>query len=305
MSWSRTDKLFFISLLPSAIIVTGLLGLFLFVVLIHSWDSILAYGARLFVESVWNPEKELYGILSPIIGTLLTSLIATCTALVFSVSLSIFVVEYLNKRVQNIFVPIIELMGGVPTIVYAIWALHYLVPFMKASIMEPLHKYLGFIPLFSCQPTTGFSILIAGIAIGIPLIPYTTSIIVESYKLVPLTYKEACFGIGATKYELVKVMLAIIKPAIIASAILSFARASGETTIAVTTVGNAMSTSVCIIGPGYTVPALLASQYANANLYQYAESVLYAAALTILLLTLVLSFIGLRILEKWRVRIVV
>lgn len=305
MRLSKTDKLFFISLFPSAIIVIGLLCLFLLVTSSHSLDSILTYGIRLFIESAWNPEKELYGIFSPIIGTLVTSLIATCTALVFSIPLSIFVVEYLNKQVRDVFTSIVELMGGVPTIIYAVWALHYLAPFMKTTIMEPLHEYLGFIPLFSCRPITGLSILTAGVAIGISLIPYMTSIIIESYRLVPTIYKEACLSIGATKYELVKIMLAIVKPAIVASAILGFARASGETTIAVTTVGNAMSTGICIIGPSYTVPALLASQYANANLYRYAESVLYAAASVILLFTLILSFAGLGILEKWRARIVV
>lgn len=305
MGWSKTDKLFFISLLPAAIIVISLLCLFLLVTASRSWSSVLTYGIKLFLESAWNPEKELYGILSPIAGTLVTSLIATCTALLLSIPLSVFIVEYLNKRVQDVFASIVELMGGVPTIMYAVWALHYLVPFMKTTIMEPLHEYLGFIPLFSCRPITGLSLLTAGIAIGISLVPYITSIIIESYRLVPATYKEACLSIGATKYELVKIMLAIIKPAIAASAILGFARASGETTIAVTVVGNAVSTSMCIIGPGYTVPALLASQYANANLYQYAESVLYAAASVILLFTLVLSFAGLGILEKWRVRVVV
>lgn len=305
MGWSRSDKLFFISILPSAIIVVGLLGVTVLMVASNAYTSIATYGVELFTRSIWNAEREEYGILSPVMGTFLTSIFATLISMFFSIPLTVFLSDFLSGRVRDFFVSLVELMGGIPTIIYAIWGLYYVAPFMKTHLLEPLHIYLGFIPLFSCKPVTGVSILTASVVLGISLVPFSTSIMLESYKLIPLTYREACLGIGATRYELVKEMLSISKPAILASIVLAFARASGETTIAATLVGNAFTTGLCILGPGYTVPALIANQYANANLYRYAESVLYASALVVLTVTLVLSFIGLRVLERWRVRIVV
>lgn len=305
MVTARSDKIFLLSTLPSAIVVIGLIGVTLLVVGSRAYDSMRIYGARLFIDNVWSPEREEYGLLSPIAGTFIVSFLATLLSLIFSIPLTIFLSEILRGRIKDLFSSLIELMSGLPTVIYAVWGLNYLAPLIKDHILDPLHTYLGFIPLFSCKPLTGLSLLTASIVLGISLVPYTTSIIYESYRMIPLAYREACLGIGATRYELVKTMLSISKPAILASSILSFARASGETTIAATLVGNAYTSSLCILGPGYTVPALIANQYANANLYIHAESVLYSAALVILLTTLVLSLTGLRILERWRLRIVV
>ncbi|MEM1916756.1 MAG: phosphate ABC transporter permease subunit PstC [Ignisphaera sp.] len=305
MSRSKHDRLFLISFLPTAFIISSILVLFLIIFSSNSLDSIKMFGVKLFTESIWDPEKEVYGVLAPIIGTFTTSSIAVFISLFFSLPLSILITEFLRDRARDIFSSVVELMGGIPTIVYAVWSLNYLAPFLRAYVMEPLHMYLGFIPIFSCRPVTGFSIFTAGIAIGISIVPYMTSIIVESYRLIPSIYREACLGIGATRYETTKILLSLAKPAILASAILGFARATGETTIAVVTIGNSMNLSPCLFAPGYTVSALIASNYENAGLYIYAESVLHASALVILFVTLILSFVGLMILDRWRVKIVV
>lgn len=299
------DKIFLISFLPTAIVVSSILVIFFTALLRYSYEAINVFGLKLFVESVWNPQKEIYGIAAPIIGTFIASSIAVIVSLFFSIPLSILVLEFLRGKARDVLSSMVELMGGIPTIVYAVWSLNYLTPFLKIYVMEPLHSYLGFLPFFSCKPVVGLSIFTAGIAIGVSLTPYMTSIIIESYKLIPSMYREACLGIGATRYETTKILLSLAKPAIIAAAILGFARAAGETTIAVATVGNTMSLSSCLFAPGSTVSALIASQYENAGLYVYAESVLYTSALVTLTATLILSFIGLRILDRWRVKIVV
>lgn len=301
----RSDLLFFMSLMPFALVSIGFMIMVFIVISTQSTQSIEEFGLDLFTRSVWNPEIELYGIFSPVIGTFIVSLISVLFSLVFSIPLVILISEYLRGWVRDLLSSTVELMGGMPTVIYAVWSIHNLVPVMKTTVLDPLHSYLGFTPFFSCRPVAGFSVLTAGVAVGISLIPYVTSIISESYKLVPSIYREACYGIGASRYETVKTMLSITKPAILASILLGFSRAAGETTIAVTTIGNAINASPCILAPGYTVPALIAAQYANANLYFYAESVLYTSALIVLSVTLVLSFIGLKILEDWRVKIVV
>lgn len=305
MKESKTEKLFFLSLTPSAFILMGFMAIFLIVLANKSLESFMTFGWLLLTDNVWDPENERYGVLGPLFGTFITSSIATAFALLFSIPLSVFITDFLKGKSRELFTSLVELMGGIPTIIFATWAMNYLASFMKEAALLPLHEHFGFIPLFSCRPIAGFSIFTAGIAIGISLIPYTTSIISASYRMIPTTYKEACLGIGATRYETAKILLSLLRPAIAAATLLSLARGAGETIIAVATVGNAMTMGGCLVGPGYTVSALIAAQYANASLYKYAESVLYFAALIVLTFTLFLSFLGLSLLEKWRVKVVV
>jgi phosphate transport system permease protein len=305
MRLSKKDKLFLLSLLPLATSVLALLILIIFAILLRSLQAINKFGLELLVSSVWSPEQEIYGVLAPLIGSLATSVIATLTALILSIPLAIAASEYLKGFIKNVFSSLIELAGGMPTIIYAVWASEYLVPFLKTYVMEPLHRLLPFIPLFSCKPITGFSIFAAGVAIGISVVPYVTALILESYNSIPAMYKEACYGIGAYRHEAVSILLSLSRPAIVASLLLGFARALGETTIAVTTVGSSMYLSSCLFAPGYTVAALIATQFANANLYMYAESVLYTAALIVTVIATILSFYGSVIMVRWRSRIVV
>jgi len=302
---SKRDKLFFLSLLPLSVSLLAILILSVTTIVLRSLDSFQHFGFQLITSSVWNPEKEVYGLLAPIIGSLATSALAVLTALVLSLPLSIMIAEYLRGFAKSVVSSVVELMGGMPTIIYAVWASQYLVPFLKQLAMEPLHRALPFIPLFSCRPITGFSIFAAGIAIGISIVPYVTALILEAYQSIPMMYREACYGIGATKYETVRVMISLARPAIIAALILGFARALGETTIAVATVGNSMYLSSCLFAPGYTVSALIASQFANAYLYQYAETVLYSSILVVVVTAIALSFYGSTTIVRWRSRIVV
>jgi len=302
---TRKDKLFFISLLPLSSSLLTILVLSIATVALKSLDSLQTFGLNLLISSTWNPEIGVYGFLAPLIGSVTTSILAVITALFLSLPLTIIIAEYLRGIVKNVVSSIVELMGGMPTIIYAVWASQYLVPFLKEFIMEPLHNVFKFIPLFSCRPITGFSIFASGISIGISIVPYVTAIILEAYQSIPLAYREACYGIGATRYESIKIMLSLARPAIVAALILGFARSLGETTIAAVTVGNSMYLSSCLFAPGYTVSALIASQFANAHLYPYAESVLYASVLFVMMISIALSFYGSSTIIRWRSRIVV
>jgi len=305
MKKSKRDKLFFTSLIPFSISLLSMLLLLISLLFFNSMESLSAHGLSLFVKTVWDPENGVYGVLGPILGTIITSLISVSVSLILSFSLAITIAEYLEGYLKKIVSSIVEFMGGLPTIIYAVWASKYLVPFLKNNIMEPLHASLPFIPLFSCRPVTGFSIFAAGVALGISTVPYVAAIILEAYENIPLIYKEACYGIGATKYEAIKTLLSLAKPAIIAALILGFARSLGETTIVALTIGNSMTLTPCLFSPGYTVSALVASQFANAFLYQHAESVLYASMLVTTLISIILSLYASKLIIDWRSRVVV
>lgn len=305
MMLSRRDKLFLISLLPFSLSVLAVLVILLFTVVANSLDALKVFCIQLLTSSVWDPENKVYGVLAPIIGSLTTSLIAVLTALVLSILLAILIAEYLRGFSREILSSIVEFTGGLPTIIFAIWASQYLVPFLRDAVMMPLHSYLSFISIFSCRPVTGFSVFSAGIALGISIVPYVTSIILEAYQSIPVAYREACYGIGATKYESIRILLSLARPAVVAALILGFARSLGETTIVVATIGNSMNLTPCIFAPGYTVSALIASQFGNAYLYPYAESVLYFSMFIVAVISLVLSLYASSVIIKWRSRIVV
>jgi phosphate transport system permease protein len=302
---SRKDKLFFMSLLPLSLSLLAILIISIAVIGIRSIDSISFFGSKLYTMSIWDPEAGVYGLLAPIAGSIVTSVIAILTASFFSIPLTITIAEYLKGSTKNIVSSIVELMGGLPTIIYAVWASQYLVPFLKQYVMDPLYSYLSFIPLFSCKPITGFSVLAAGISIGISITPYVTALILEAYQSIPSIYREACYGIGATRYESIKILLSLARPAIIAALVLGFARSLGETTIAVATIGNSMNLNLCLFSPSYTVSALIASQFANAYLYPYAESVLYAGMLILVIISILLSLYGSTTIIRWRSRVIV
>jgi phosphate transport system permease protein len=298
------DRLFFLSLLPFPLSLAAILALIIATIFFKSVDSVAFFGSKLFTTSIWDPEHEEYGVLSPVVGSLVTSLLATLTALVLSIPLAIFISEYLRGAAKKVVALVVELASGIPTVIYAMWASTHFAPTLKAHIMEPLAASLYFIPLFSCKVLSPYTVFTAGISIGVSITPYLTSLILESYSTIPTSYREACLGIGATRYETIRILLSLIKPAIVASAVLGFARALGETTIAVATIGNSMHLSACLFSPGYTVSALIASQFGNAYLYKFAESVLYASSLVVLIIAVVLSFSGLTIMNSWRKRVV-
>jgi len=302
---SKRDKLFFLSLTPFAISLLSILLLLVYVLFLKSIESLSAYGLALFTKTIWDPENGVYGVLGPILGTIVTSLISITTSLVFSIPLTITIAEYLKGYLKKIVSSIVEFMGGLPTIVYAVWASRYLVPLLKSYVMDPLHTSLPFIPLFSCRPTTGYSTFAAGIALGISTVPYVTSIVLEAYENIPVIYREACYGVGSTKYEAIKILLSLSRPAIVAAVILGFARSLGETTIVAVTIGNSMTLTPCLFAPSYTVSALVASQFANAFLYRYAESVLYVSMLITTLFSILLSLYASKLIIEWRSRIVV
>ncbi len=305
---SKSDKLFFYALLPFAIIVISLFILLYKVLVENSLPIFTHEGLGFITSNVWKPsetdiESEYYGILSPLLGTFYTSLIALVIALPVSIALTIFINEYTPIRLKTYIVNIVEVMAGLPTVLYGLWGAYILAPFLKEYVMMPLHDYLWFIPLFSCRPIAPSTIFTAGILLAIMIIPFVTSVIREAYEFVPAIYREATFGIGTTKYEHAKIILSIIKPGILAAILLGFGRAAGETIAVSMTIGNSFTTSTCIFEPGYTISSLIANQFSNAGFYHYMTSALYGAGFILLMIGLTANFIGLYALVRWRKRL--
>ncbi len=301
----RSDKLFFYALLPFAGIVLSIFILLLKILVENSLPIFIREGLGFITSNIWRPSEtnsriEYYGILSPIVGTFYTSLIALILALPASIALTVFVNEYVPHRFKILIVNLIEVMAGLPTVLYGLWGAFIFAPLLKDYVMVPLNNYFWFIPIFSCKPTTPSTMFTASVILAIMVTPFITSVIREAYEAIPLSYREAALGIGTTKYEYVKIMLTMIKPAILAAVLLGFGRVAGETIAVSMTIGNSFSLSMCLFEPGYTISSLIANQFGNAGFYHYMTYALYGAGFILLIIGLTLNSIGLYILVRWR-----
>ena len=181
-STSRSDKLFFYALLPFAGIVISAFILLFKVLLENSLPIFIREGLGFITSNTWrpsetNPRIEYYGILSPIVGTFYTSLIALVLALPASIALTVFVNEYVPHYFKTLIINLIEVMAGLPTVLYGLWGAFILAPLLRDYVMVPLNNYLWFIPIFSCKPTTPSTMFTAGVVLAIMVTPFITSVI--------------------------------------------------------------------------------------------------------------------------------
>ena len=313
MSWALslklkaffTEKTFYYTLAPIAALS---LAVILMLISILAWKSIPILdkeGLSFITKSAWrpsetNPSLEFYGILAPLLGTLYTSAIALALATPASLALAILTTEYAPEKARGLLEAITDLMVGVPTVIYGLWGAFILAPLLKKYVMNPLYNHFSFIPLFSKQPITGESILTAGVILAVMITPFMTGLIRESINMIPWSLREAVASLGATRFECIRVLMSLLKPAVIASALLGLGRAAGETIAVSLTIGNCYGISICLFTPSYTISSLIANQFPNAGFYHYMQSALYAAGLVMLLISIAFSVVGVKLLYRWR-----
>ncbi len=300
------DKLFYLSLLPFAATIIAVFILFISMLAIRSAPIFIHEGLAVYSSSIWrpvesNPGAEQYGLLAPIIGTFIVSLIAIIVSLPPGLSLAIMIKEYLPSRLKNLMETIVEVMAGLPTVLYGMWASLLFADILREKIMVPIHGFLWFIPFFGCQPESPYTVFTAGVVLGIMIIPYMVGLILDGLKQVPGKIWMACYSLGLTRYETIKVIMNYMKPVIIASLLLSLGRAAGETIAVSLTIGNTYNIPACLFEPGYTVSSLIADQFGNSVFYKYMASALYAGGLFLLLTGMAFSSIGLYLMRRWRI----
>ena len=296
---------FKISLLPFTALVFGIFALMLVVYFVASLPILQKEGMQIYTTNQWiaaedDPEKEFYGVLAAIYGSLYTSVLAVLIALPLSISFAVFVVDYTPSRLKEPLIVATDVMAGLPTIIYGLWGALVLVPLLKELVMSPLYKHFSFIPLFSFEPSTGYSFLSAGVLLGIMVTPFASAIIREAYRMVPYTYREAVYSLGATKYEATRILIGYIKPAIVAGFLLAFGRAIGETVAVSLVVGNTFNIHPSLFAPGYTISSLIANQFGNAFIYKYMTSALFAAGLFLFVIGLAVNVLGILVLRRYR-----
>ena len=252
----------------AALFVLVVLGAVLIALVQGSWLALRTFGPSFLTTSVWNPVTDQYGAASAILGTLVTSTIAMAIAVPVGLGIAVFLTElcpYALRRPVGIG---IELLAGIPSIIYGIWGLFVFAPVIQQVVEPALIAVFGPIPILStlfAGPPYGIGVLTAGIILGIMVLPFVTSVSRDVFDTVPPVLKEAAYGVGSTTWEVVRhVVIPYTRTGVVGGAMLGLGRALGETMAVTFVIGNAHKISASILAPGTTISASIANEFTEA-----------------------------------------
>jgi phosphate transport system permease protein len=262
------DALFHQLTRAAAVGVLILLGAVIFSLILGSIPAFRAFGFSFLVEERWNPVTERFGALAPIYGTIITSFLAMLIAVPVGLLISVFLTELCPLWLRRPIGIAIELLAGIPSIIYGIWGLFVFAPFLQETLQPFLITLFGPVPLLSsvfAGPPYGIGILTAGLILAIMVLPFITSISREVFEAVPPVLKEAAYGVGCTTWEVVRyVVLPYTRVGVIGGVMLGLGRALGETMAVTFVIGNAHRISASILAPGTTISATIANEFTEA-----------------------------------------
>lgn len=273
------DALLFYVLRFISLMVIGLLLFIIITLFKAAWPSINQNGPAFILKQEWNPIEDQYGALPFIFGTLITSFVAVLIAAPISILVALFISEYLPKNISRLISLLVEMVAAIPSIVFGLWGIFYLAPFVKTTLAPFLKNYLGFLPIFE-GPSFGIGILTASLVLSIMIVPTISSVCRSIFELIPSHQKEASYALGSTKFEMIK--MAVLSPSIsgISSAIvLGLGRALGETMAVTMLIGNSPIISKSLFSPAATMASVMANEYTDANNLLHVSSLSYLALL--------------------------
>lgn len=273
-----------------ATIILFLIALIFYQIYLNAKPAIDKFGWEFLFTEVWDPVLDEYGALPFIYGTIVSSLLAIVIALPLSIGIAIFLVELCPKWLEKLFSFFVELLSGIPSIVYGIWGFFVMVPFIRIHIEPFLIKNFGSIPFFSGAPY-GVGMFAAGLILAIMILPIIASITRDILKATPIMQKEAALALGSTKWEATRVALNYSKSGIFGAAILGLGRALGETMAVTMVIGNRPIISASLFDPSYTLASVLANEFTEATSDLYI-SVLIELALILFVITIIVNIIA-------------
>jgi phosphate transport system permease protein len=252
-----------------------------------------AFGLRFITSAQWNPVTNQFGALPYIYGTVVTSLIAIALALPVSLGLALLLNEVRSGWVRNPLTVLVDLLAAIPSVVYGLWGIFVMAPFLNRFLEPLLGATLGKLPLvgrmFQPTPSAG-NMLNAGIILAVMVIPIITAVSREVIAIVPRDLREAALAMGATRYEAIKMaVLPYARNGIVGATMLGLGRALGETIAVSMLIGNGLGISASLLSPGYTIPAVIANEFREAAATGLHRSSLLALAVLLVLIALALA----------------
>src|SRR6476659_3630253 len=251
--------MFAVALLMVAIVIAKLVAL--------SADSVLSirqFGFGFLTSQRWDPIKGEFGALPFIYGTVASSLIALLISVPFSLGIAIFLVEQAPHYVSRPVGFLVELLAAIPSVVYGLWGIFVLAPFLRNYIEPALAGALGWLPLFKGS-ITGIGLLTGGIILAIMVTPIISAVVRDVLTAVPGSQREAALALGATKWETTRVVLVNAAPGMAGAVILGLGRALGETMAVTMVIGNRPQISLSLFDPSYTIASAIANEFTEAT----------------------------------------
>ncbi len=273
------DRVFRLLLTLAALAVPLLLGFLVLELWLGSRLAIERFGFGFATSSTWDPVAEQFGALPLIVGTLVSSFLALLIAVPLSLGVAIFLTEFAPGWLRQPVAFLIELLAAIPSVVYGLWGIFVLIPFLRATAFPALQGALGFLPFF--QGTIyGPSMLSASIILAIMVMPYVMSVSREVLLAVPGSQREAALALGATRWEaVVTAVVPYARSGIIGAVILGLGRALGETMAVTMLIGNRHDLSTSLFAPGYTMAAAIANEFSEAVTDIHLSALAYVALL--------------------------
>jgi phosphate transport system permease protein len=271
-------------------LLPGLLVLLIVVGLLLKSRAILAVQplARILFGSSWHPLQGSFGLFPFVMGTIWVTLTALLLAVPVSILTAVYLSEFAPRFVREFARPIVDLLAGLPSVVYGLWGVIIIVPFVGRVLA----------PLFGAS-STGYSVLAGGMVLAVMIFPTIIHVSLEVFASIPLSLREASFSLGATRWETARgVVLRKGAPGILAASVLGFSRAFGETMAVLMVAGNVPAVPKSLFDPGYPLPALIANNYGEMMSVPRYDSALMLAALVLLAVVLFFNVLARRILVR-------
>jgi phosphate transport system permease protein len=285
-----------------SVFIFGIILIFLTVVavmLYYSYPSIIRYGLPFLWTKEWNPPKEIFGAATFIAGTFTVTILALIFAIPLSIGVGVFLEEYCPAFLRGFFTIIVEILAGIPSVVFGVWGVLTIVPWLRQSIEPFFEKHFSYIPFLKVEENIGYGILAASIVVTFMILPIIASITKDSLASVPKITKDGALAMGATRLDVIRdVSLPHAYKGIYGGIVLGFGRAVGETIAVVLLIGNQVVIPKSIFGVGYTISAVLANTFTFAVISPIYASAEVELALILLLVSLIINLIGRNVLKR-------
>ena len=300
-SRARTDRaaqrtFFIITLVPVVLIIIVATAL-----VVRAYPILNSYSfSDLLFGDIWRPNNGQFGFRPFILGTLWVTTVGVLLAVPPCLLVSIYLAEYAHNRTRAFTKPVLDVLAAIPPVVYGVWGLLAIVPFVD-DVLAPLsERWFGSISFLAVTQPTGFGILAGGIVLAVMIAPLIISVIFEVFATVPNDLRHASLAVGATKWQTIRtVVLPQVLPGIIAAIVLGASRALGETIAVLMVVGNVPNIPTSVFDSAYPLPALIANNYGEMMYIPLYDAALLGAALVLLVVILIFNILSTLVLQRF------
>ena len=292
---SASRILFLLTLLPPVLVLLILAAL-----AVRAWPILQEHSLwELLSGTVWKPLQGSFGFWPFIAGTIWVTVAAAALAIPPCLLTAIYLAEYARKSTRALIKPLLDLLAAIPSVVYGVWGMVVIVPWVEHSLAPLFKRWLGFLPFFVSANPTGFSVLAGGIVLAVMIAPFIIAVTYEVMATVPEGSRQAALALGATRWQMIKsAVLPQTLPGILAGIVLGSSRALGETIAVLMVVGNVVQVPRSVFDAAYPLPALIANNYGEMMSIPMYDAALMGAALILLVIVLVFNVASTLILRR-------